>query len=213
MKITTPDDFIATLRARYATKLFDPARLIPDDILEALLESLVLTPSSFGLQPWKFIVVRDRALKEKLLAHSWNQRQIVDCSDVVVFARKENFGDAEIARYIDSIAATRGVDTGSLEGFKGMMSGFVAKHPDIDRWAAHQVYIALGQFMTACAVLGVDACPMEGIVPAKYDEALGLAGTGYNTVVACPIGYRSAEDKYAVTKKVRYARAEMVERR
>lgn len=212
MQITKPADLLGTLRTRYATKLFDPARTVPDDILAALEESLVLTPSSFGLQPWKFFIIRDKALKEKLLGHSWNQRQVADCSHLVVFASKQNFGDAEITRFIDSIVEARGVDPASLEGYKGMMSGFVAKHPDIDRWAANQVYIALGQFMTACAVLGVDACPMEGIAPAKYDEALGLAGTGFGTVVACPIGYRSPEDKYATTKKVRYATSTLIER-
>lgn len=213
MSTFAPADLIAALRRRYATKIFDSARAIPEGLWDTLEESLVLTPSSFGLQPWKFIVIRDPALRGKLLPHSWNQKQIVDCSHLVVFARREKFGEAEVHRFVESIAAARGVEPGSLEGYKGVMSGFIAKHPDIDRWAANQVYIALGQFMTSCAVLGVDACPMEGISPAKYDEVLGLGADGYATVVTCAVGYRSPEDKYATLAKVRYPAHIVVDRR
>ena len=94
-----------------------------------------------------------------------------------------------------------------------MMEGFVNAHPDIDRWAGNQVYIALGQFMTACAVLGIDACPMEGINPAKYDEILGLPAQGCSTIVACAAGYRSPADKYAGAAKVRKPASKVIERR
>ena len=213
MNTFPPADLLAALNHRYATKMFDPARSVPEGLWDTMEQSLVLTPSSFGLQPWKFIVIRDRALREKLLPLSWNQKQIVDCSHLVVFARKQNFGENEVHRFVESIAAVRGVEPGSLEGYKGVMSGFIANNPDIDRWAANQIYIALGQFMASCAVLGVDACPMEGISPAKYDETLGLAADGYATVVACAVGYRSPEDKYATLAKVRYAADIVVDRR
>lgn len=209
----TPELLLATLRTRYATKVFDASRTLPADTLAALEQSLVLSPSSFGLQPWKFLVIRDRALREKLLPHSWHQAQVVDCSHLVVFARRDKTTPADIERYLGEIAAARGVDVSSLAGYKDKMSGFVLNHPDIADWARHQVYIALGQFLASCALLGVDACPMEGLIPAKYDEILGLAGTGYSTVVACPIGYRSADDKYAALAKVRKPASAVIEHR
>jgi nitroreductase len=82
----------------------------------------------------------------------------------------------------------------------------------LDAWQSRQVYIALGQFMAAAAVIGIDTCPMEGIEPAKYDEILGLAGTGYATVVGCAAGYRATDDKYATTPKVRFRTEDVVVR-
>jgi len=209
----TPAALIDSLNNRYATKVFDPSKTVPADVWAALEASLVLTPSSFGLQPWKFIVITDKALREKLLPLSWNQKQVVDCSHFVVFARRDRTGPEEIAEFVGEIAETRGTEPSSLSGYKSMMEGFVNAHPDIARWAGHQVYIALGQFMAACAILNVDACPMEGIDPAKYDDVLGLSGKGYSTLVACAVGYRSAGDKYATAPKVRKAPHKIVERR
>lgn len=201
------------LKFRYATKAFDPNRVIPEETLAALEQSLVLTPSSFGLQPWKFIIIRDAAVREKLLGHSWNQRQVVDASHLVVFTRRTGFGLEEINRFAQSIAETRGVSLESVEGYRSLMAGFVANHKDVDRWTANQVYIASGQFNLACALLGVDACPMEGINPSAYDDILGLKEQNLATVLVCPIGYRSAEDKYAGQAKVRHPAAHVIERR
>lgn len=209
----TPAALLDTLTARYATKIFDPSKTIPSDTWAALERSLVLTPSSFGLQPWKFIIVRDEATREKLLPESWGQRQVVDCSHYVVFARRNTTTTADINEYVAAIAAARGVPAGSLDGYKAMMTGFVERHPDLAGWAANQVYIALGQFMAACASLGVDACPMEGLMPAKYDEILGLKGTRYATQVACAVGYRSPDDKYAAAAKVRFPSSAVIEYR
>jgi nitroreductase len=209
----TPAVLLNTLHARYATKLFDATKTIPDATWAALEASLVLTPSSFGLQPWKFIVIRDQALREQLLPESWGQRQVVDCSHFVVFARRETTTADDITAFIQLTADTRGIPAATLDGYKAMMTGFAARHPDLGNWAGDQVYIALGQFMAACALLGIDACPMEGILPAKFDEILGLKGTGYATQVACAVGYRSADDKYATAAKVRFPAATVIEHR
>jgi nitroreductase len=213
MQTLTPDALLGQLRWRYATKQFDPAKKIPADVWSALEEVLILTPSSFGLQPWKFIVVTDPEVKKSLSAVSWKQTQPADCSHHVVFATCTSLGDAEIDNYIGSIAATRGVTRESLAGFRGVMSGFAgkaAKEGWVKEWAIRQVYIALGNFMTACATLGVDSCPMEGISPADYDKILGLEGTGFGTVVACAAGYRAAADKYATAPKVRFPASEVI---
>ena len=206
---------LEALHWRYATKKFDPTRKIPTETWAALEQSLVLAPSSFGIQPWKFIVVTDPEVRAKLVPVSWGQTQPVDASHHVVFAVKKGLGEPEIARYIARTAEVRGVSAQSLDGFKNMMLGSLQKAAAagyLDAWQTHQIYIALGQFMTSAAVLGIDACPMEGIEPARYDDILGLTGTGYTTVVTCAAGYRAADDKYAHLAKVRFPVDEVVTR-
>lgn len=204
------------LKWRYATKAFDPARKIAPELWAVLEESLVLTPSSFGIQPWKFQVITDAALREKLVPVSWGQTQPKDCSHFVVFTVKKGLGEPEIDRYMARAAEVRGTTTDALAPFKKVILGSLGKAAaagTLDTWQTHQLYIALGQFMAAAALLGVDTCPMEGIEPAKYDEILGLNGTGYATVVACAAGYRSATDKYASVPKVRFKAEDVIVRR
>ena len=213
MKPVFNDTLLNQLRWRYATKQFDPARKISAADWKTLEETLVLTPSSFGLQPWRFIIVTDQATKEKLLPASWQQRQVADASHVVVFAIKKNVGVAEVDRYLARIAEVRGVRVNSLNGFREVLTGFLAQPDDAfdaNEWASRQVYIALGNFLTSAALLGIDTCPMEGIQPARYDEVLGQAEQGYQTVVVAAAGYRAAEDKYATLPKVRFAPEEVI---
>ncbi len=198
---------------RYATKQFDPARKISAADWSALEDCLVLSPSSFGLQPWKFIVVNDPATRAKLLPHSWGQRQIVDASHLVVFAAKPDIGEAEIDALLQRTVDLRGGSLAALAGYRGMMVGSLVKGRDAAarrQWAGNQVYIALGNFLTSAALLGLDACPMEGIEPAKYDEVLGLGAQGLATVVAATVGYRAAGDKYATLAKVRFPKADLI---
>jgi nitroreductase len=213
MTTISPSNLLAQLQWRYATKQFDPNRKIPSDVWSALEQSLVLTPSSFGLQPWKFIVVTDPAMKQSLLSASWNQSQVTDCSHHVVFAARKATDEKEVDRFLQSISAARGVDVASLAGYRGMMTGFMAnaaKGGWLHEWAIRQTYIAIGQFMASCAVVGVDACPMEGIAPDQYDKLLGLEGGEFATAVACAVGYRSSADKYATLAKVRYPASEVI---
>ncbi len=213
MNILTPDSLLTQLRWRYATKQFDATRKIPADVWAALEEALILTPSSFGLQPWKFIVVTDPAVKQALVPVSWNQTQPADCSHHVVFTARTSLGEAEVDAFIASTAATRGVTVESLTGYRNIIAGFAAKAAKegwLKEWATRQAYIAIGSFMTNCAMLGLDACPMEGIAPDQYDKILGLEGTGYATVVACAAGYRAPTDKYAELAKVRFAAGDLI---
>ncbi len=210
-----PDSqLLAALDWRYATKKFDPTKKIPADTWATLERSLVLAPSSFGLQPWKFIVVTNLAVRAKLLPVSWNQPQVTDCSHHVVFAMRKGVDEAHVDKFLARQMELRGDTPESLAGYRGMMTGFVqniAANGLLDQWATKQLYIALGQFMAAAALLGVDTCPMEGISPAAYDEVLGLTGTDFATVVACAAGYRAADDKYALAPKVRFAASEVIE--
>lgn len=215
MTTLTPDQLLAQLRWRYAVKKFDASRKIADATWAALEQALVLAPSSFGLQPWKFVVVADPTVKAGLPAISWNQTQPADCSHMVVIAGRTEMKPADVERLIERSIAVRGEGArASLAGYRDVMLGFVGRLTveQAAGWAAKQGYIALGQLMTAAAVLGVDACPMEGVVQAEYDKALGLAGTGYTTLMGCALGYRAPDDKYAHAPKVRFEAGELLVR-
>lgn len=208
-----PSDLIDSLQWRYATKAFEPNKKISEELWSAIEDSLVLTPSSFGLQPWKFIVITDPAVKQALLPHSWNQQQVVDCSHLVVLAAQSPLTAKELDAFIDKTHEVRGGDKSELKFYRDMMGGFISNMSDeqLLTWAKNQAYIALGQLMTSAAVLKIDACPMEGIIPGEYDKILGLEGTGYYTTVACPMGYRSEGDKYAELPKVRFDKKQVIQ--
>ena len=212
----SPDALLEALRWRYATKLFDGDRTIPAPLWEALEQALVLTPSSYGLQPWKFLVVQDPDLRRALRPHSWNQPQVTDCSHLVVLLAKRTITAADADRFVVAIAEARDQQLADLEGYRQMIQVDLIDGPrrlEIERWASNQVYIALGTFMTAAALLGVDTCPIEGFSPAEYDRILGLETSPYRSCVVCAAGYRDAADKYAGLAKVRYAASELIERR
>jgi nitroreductase len=214
MKPITADTLLEALNWRYATKKFDPAKKIPADTWTALEQALVLAPSSFGLQPWKFIVVQDPATRQKLSAASWGQTQPVECSHYVVFTVRKNLGADHVDRFFDRVVEVRGGTMDAHKSYRDIMLGSLEKARAggfLDAWQSHQVYIALGQFMASAALLGVDTCPMEGIEPPKYDEILGLAAQGYATLCAGAAGYRSAVDKYAMAKKVRFKATEVIQ--
>ena len=176
-------------------------------------EGLVLSASSFGLQPYQLIVVNDPPTRAKLLPHAWNQRQIVDASHLVVFAARTAMTEAEIDRFLDRVVEVRGGSREALAGYRQMMTGSLLGNEAsarIPHWAARQAYIALGNLLTCAALLGVDACPMEGFVPDEFDKLLALTAKGYAAIVCCALGYRSADDKYAAAPKVRFPIADLV---
>jgi nitroreductase len=214
MTTLNPDTLIAQLHWRYATKKFDATKKIAPELWAALEKSLILTPSSFGLQPWKFIVITDPAVKHQLPPLSWGQTQPTGCSHFVVFAVRKALSEKDVDRFIESIVSVRGGSAEALKGYRDIMAGFAgkaAKEGWLREWAVRQVYIALGNFMTCAALLGVDTCPMEGIEPANYDKVLGLEGTEFETAVACAAGFRAADDKYASAPKVRFPASELIQ--
>jgi len=214
MDTIAPDQLLAQLQWRYATKRFDPDRTIPPEIWSTLEQTLVLTPSSYGLQPWKFLIVTDADLKENLVAASYHQRQVADCSHLVVMAARRCVSEADVDRLIATICEMRGIPPEKLEGYRQMMLGDIVhgdRSKDAVGWAKLQCYIALGNFMTAAALLGVDTCPMEGFNAGQFDEALGLTERDLTTAVLCPAGYRSPEDRHGVAAKVRYPASELIE--
>ncbi len=200
------EDLLTRLRWRYAVKQFDATRKISQDDWLTLQTAIQLSPSSFGLQPWQFIVVTNAKIKAELARLSWGQPQPRDCSHMVAMAARESIEDDYIDRFMNKVAADRKIDVAAMNGYRNVISGFVSKmeRETMFAWTTRQVYIALGQLMTAAAMVDIDACPMEGIDAAGYDKLLGLEGTGYRTVVGCAVGYRSVADSNAKSAKVRF---------
>jgi nitroreductase len=213
MSNLTNEQLLTALNWRYATKVFDAAQKIPADTWKTLEQSLVLTPTSYGLQPYQFLIVVDPKIRAELLPHSWGQKQVVDASHFIVFTARTEMTEADVDKLIQRTTDLRKLAANALEHYRGMMLGDVVNGPRgkaAHEWATRQTYIALGNLMTCAAVLGVDACPMEGLVPAEYDKVLNLNGSGYATVVACALGYRAASDKFASLAKVRYETRDLV---
>ncbi len=209
-----PTALLNALAWRYAVKRFDATRQISESHWQAIESSMILTPSSFGLQPWKFIVVKDPSIKEQLPAFSWGQQQPKDCSHFVVLAGLRSMNTEYVDHFLQCVANDRSLPIESLAGYRKVVLGFLENQKDhIPEWATRQAYIALGQMMTSAALLGIDACPMEGIEPKKYDTLLGLDGTNYATRVACAFGFRHPEDTYAANVKVRFEHSKIIETR
>jgi len=210
------DHLLEALQWRYATKQFAPERIISEQLWSTLEQTLVLTPSSYGLQPWKFLVIQDQALRQELRPHSWNQAQITDCSHLVVLLSKRTITAADADRLIEATAGARGLEASSLDGYRKLIQIDLIDGPRsqiIERWSSNQVYIALGNLMTAAALLSIDTCAIEGFSPPDYDRILNLESSDYRSSVVCALGYRSPEDKYASLAKVRYSAADLIERR
>ena len=204
---------IENLNWRYATKAFDTSKKIPAADLDTIIEAFRLTPSSFGLQPWKLVVVQNQELKNALVEHSWGQQHISNCSDLLVLARKDSFWDKEIKDYVADIVKTRWGTKEDLLWYENMMKWALSQMDEKQKivWIDKQVYIALWNLMTVCADMRIDSCPVEGFIPAKYDEILGLTEKWLSSVVVLPIWYRDSSDKYSQLKKVRFPKESILE--
>ncbi|MSU33365.1 MAG: NAD(P)H-dependent oxidoreductase [Pedosphaera sp.] len=214
MSVHSPDSVLEQLRWRYATKQFDASRKIDPSLWNDLEQALILAPSSFGLQPWRFIVITSPDIRAALLSKSWGQKQVVDCSHFVVLTVKIGLDQAHVDRFLERQIALRGGSLETLATYRGMILSSLkgaAQAGRLDTWQTHQIYIALGQFMTTAAMLGIDTCPMEGIDPTAYDQILGLDDSSYRTVVACAVGFRSPNDTYASLPKVRFSGEELIQ--
>jgi nitroreductase len=214
MKTIERHQLIDQLSWRYATKQYDPQRKISAPDWLTLEEALVLSPSSLGLQPWTFFVVDDPAVRAQLMLASYGQPQIVDASHLVVFATKLSLPEADIDAHIQRTAEVRGIPVESLGGLRDMaLRSVLQAMNETERraWATNQTYIALGNLMTSAALLGIDATPMEGFEKSRYDDILGLKARRLASSVVAALGYRAANDKYATTPKVRFAREQVVQ--
>jgi nitroreductase len=206
-------NIIEKLEWRYAVKKFDPTRKLTAEQLNKLLAATRLSASSYGLQPYKILVIEDPEVREKLKAASNNQSQITDASQLIVFARHAELGEKHVDAYMQNIADTRDISLDSLAGFSGMMKQVVGQLGEAGTavWASKQAYLALGTLLTAAAVEGIDACPMEGFNAAQYDDILELKEKGLSAVVIAAIGFRASDDKMQHARKVRKSLDDLVE--
>ncbi len=196
---------IESLKWRYATKKFDPQRKVSPEDLSAIMEAVQLAPSSYGLQLYKVLVVENKALREKLRKVSWDQSQITDASHVLVFCNYVTVNDGHVDTYLQQIAKTQQVSLDDLGGAGIFMKQKINEmtYAQQVQWTARQTYLALGNLLTACATMRIDACPMEGFEPEAYNELLGLTAQGLNAQVVAPIGYRAVDDHTQHRAKVR----------
>ena len=203
---------LESLNWRYATKKFDANRTLTDVQVDQLLEAGNLAASSYGLQPYKLLVIKNQDLQDQLVAHSYNQRQVADASHVIVIAARTDVNADYISAYSDRVEKTRGLDAGTMDASKDVMLGTIGKlsPEDLFQWSAKQTYIVLGTMMAAAAQMEIDTCPMEGFVPAKYDELLDLESKNLRSVLVLPVGYRAEDDAAQHQKKVRLPLDEIV---
>lgn len=212
MKAFNDEQLLNQLHWRYATKQFDPQRKISAADWATLEEALWLTPSNGGLQPWKFVVITDPAVRAKLTPASFGQAQIEAASHLVVFAAKTNFSEADVDPHLKNASEIQGAPLDALAPLRGMLVGTIIRaldEPARNAWARDQVYLALGNLLTSAALLGIDACPMEGFDRSQYDEILGLKAQRLASGVIATLGYRLPTDKYATAPKVRFPMEEV----
>lgn len=196
---------------RYATKKFDATKKITGETIHLLKESIRLSPSSFGLQPYTVVDVQSSEIREKLKAAAYGQTQLTDASHLFVFAVPTDITEADVDAFMQLNADVRNIPLDSLQGYAGMIKGSVQSRTPAERstWAAKQAYIALGFLLETAALIEVDATPMEGFDSAQFDEILGLTEKGLTTAVICTLGYRAEDDEAATYAKVRKSESDM----
>ena len=205
-------EIVNKLRWRYACKKFDPAKKLSEAKLDVLKEVFNLTATSYGLQPLKMLVIENQELKEQLVPMSMDQLQVRDASHVLVLCREEGMTSEYIIDYFNRVEATRNTPRDILDPFQEfLLASFAEKNPkDIALWMEKQAYLALGNLLTACALEEIDACPMEGFEPSKYDALLQLEEKGLRSVLVLPVGYRAEDDFFSGLKKVRRGVEEVI---
>ena len=205
--VLTPDQLVAVQHRRYATKKYDPSRTIPPDLWAALEETLLYSPSSTGIQPWRFLVVGKESRHKVLAASGYNNQIVADASHLVVFAARRDLGTEDMERYMASFISIRHLEGDAAQKAHARALGFMSHlPPDFDafRYSAFQVYIALGNLLTSAALLGLDSTPIGGFDAVAYDRILGLDGTPYRSVVLATVGYHAEDDSNAKVPKVRF---------
>jgi nitroreductase len=200
-------DYIESLNWRYAVKKYDPARKVSDIDIAKLKEAVQLSVSSMGLQPYKVIIVEDKAVKERLAeAFSGNNKNLaVAASHIFIFANELNVNESHIDSYVENIAETRGIAKEDVAGFEASMKGYISSLTEEQKnnWTARQAYIAMSGLINAAAVLRIDTTPMEGFNAAGVNNILKLEEKGLNAAVIATVGYRAADDTSQTLKKVR----------
>lgn len=208
--MSTP--LLEKLNWRYATKKMDPSKRVEPEKLELILEAIRMAPTSSGTQPFEVFVVKNPELRDKIRAVGWDQAQITEASDLLVFAAWDNYSTDRIDGVVAQMEDERGKSemlTGYFENLKGM---YLPRDAEVNyNHAARQAYIALGFALIAAAEAGVDSTPMEGFDPEQVDEILGLKEKGLRSVILLPVGYRQEDQDWLVNmKKVRKSKETLI---
>lgn len=194
-----------SLNWRYAVKKFDETKVVSETKIETIKRAFNLTASSYGLQPFKLVVIKNKELQNQLVAHSWNQKQVAQASHVLVITIPKMYSAEEVKIYFDRVKNVRNTPNDILDPFQKYLTDVISSktQEELLAWNRNQAYLTLGNLLTVCAVEEIDSCPMEGFIPEKYDEVLGLAAQNLTSVLVLPIGYRADDDFMKSQKKVR----------
>jgi nitroreductase len=203
---------INSLEWRYATKKFNPAKKLSNQQIDTLKNAFNLTPTSFGLQPLKLIVIENKELQEKVIELAYFQRQVADASHLLVICIENDTTTNDINAYFDLEKKIRNVEEATIANFrKQLIEMYDNKTAEEKKLSAiYQTYIALGNLMTVCAVEKIDACPLEGFIPEKVDQLLNLKALNLSSVLLLPVGIRADDDIMSTLKKVRKPLNEMI---
>lgn len=196
---------IESLKWRYAVKKFNADKYLSENQIETLKEAFNLTATSYGLQPVKLIVIKDKVLQKELVLHSWNQPQVFEASHLLVICIPKNYTKEEVNKYFTLVKKIRNTPDAILNPFKDFLTAEVDKktQEELYQWNKNQAYLVLGNLLTVCALEQIDACPMEGFLPEKYDEILNLKEKNLTSVLVLPVGFRADDDYMKDLKKVR----------
>lgn len=203
---------IDVLKWRYATKKFDSSEYLSEDKINILKEAFNLTPTSYGLQPLRLLVIKDKILQEKLKVASYNQQQVHSASHVLVICIETNLNEQFIKNNFDLVKKIRNTPDEVLTPYQNFLIDDFSKRTSeqVEQWATNQAYLVLGNLLTICAYEEIDACPMEGFVSEQYTEILNLNQQNLRPVLVLPVGKRAKDDMFADFKKVRRPLEEMV---
>ena len=198
-------DIIEKLQWRYATKKFDSQKVLEKKKMDTLKKAFNLTATSFGLQTITLIIISDKELRQQLLKHAYNQKQVLDASHLLVICIQDNITDEDVDMLFDNTRSIRKTPDHILDPYRKNLKTMMQKMSIEERqqWSMNQAYIALGNLMTVCAVEEIDSCPMEGFSEKNFDEILELKSKNLKSVLLLPVGYRAEDDKFADFKKVR----------
>ncbi|MFD0931162.1 NAD(P)H-dependent oxidoreductase [Psychroflexus salinarum] len=208
------NNYIENLHWRYATKKFDSEKEVSEEDLETLLEAIRLSASSYGFQPYEVFVIKDPEVRAKLKPAAFGQPQITDASYLLVFAYNTNVDEKYLDQFVKNNSETRNQPVEDFNGLKEMIQNSVLTFSDDKKevWASRQVYIALGNLLSAAAELKIDVCPMEGFNPDEFDKLLDLHSKNLKSVTLATIGYRHEDDQLKDAKKVRKSKEELFTR-
>ncbi|RDK85448.1 NAD(P)H-dependent oxidoreductase [Marinirhabdus gelatinilytica] len=200
------------LQWRYATKKFDATQTLSEEKLAILKEAFNLTATSYGLQPLKMISIQNKKLQKQLVPFTMEQQQVAEASHVLVLCVESKLTSKYIGNYFNNVASTRNTPRAILKPFETFLKDSFAEKEatEINQWMEKQAYIALGNLLTVCALEDIDACPIEGFEPEKYDEFLQLEEKNLHSVLVLAVGYRAKDDMFADFKKVRRGVDEVV---